>query len=396
VDVRVINPDNQQDTLLNGYTYIFTNPAPTVTSVVPNSGPIGGGTAVTITGTGFMGGAVVTFGTFGALSTAVISATQIQCTTAPATGFGTTTQVNVTVTNPDTQFGVLTNGFTYVAPAGQRVAAYTIDSSPGVDLWWYDFTTNGVLVANVMIGGGMHTNGADPQTDVYVLDWQHAEILGYMSQRYLRNFDGTKTTGVSFNICFVGVQPTTPWIPPPANQGPAQSFQYNVMELYDTDPNATSALGRAGLDFTTNGSGMPVNGRRENNARGNGLGCFMQPIWNNLQSFGRVSVLNPVLSATDRQYVDGSYVLGSGTAGQDARFTAIRNNIQGFADGLSTVGMHETGHSVGLVVTARGAGNHCTVGTCPMQAVASWNNTAFCTGTSSCTAELAVSLGYSP
>jgi hypothetical protein len=168
------------------------------------------------------------------------------------------------------------------------------------------------------------------------------------------------------------------------------------MEYYDTDPNATSALGRAGLDFSTNASGMPVNGRRENNTLGNGLGIFMTPIWNNLQSFGRVSVLNPALSASDRQFVDGSYTLGSGTPTQDARFTAIQNNIQNFADGLATVSMHENGHSVGLVVTARASGNHCTVGTCPMQAVASWNNTAFCTGTSSCTAELAVSLGYSP
>jgi hypothetical protein len=31
-----------------------------------------------------------------------------------------------------------------------------------------------------------------------------------------------------------------------------------------------------------------------------------------------------------------------------------------------------------------------------MRAVASWSVHSFCTGTSSCTAELAVALGYSP
>ena len=46
-------------TLTNGFTYEVT---PTVTNISPNSGPVAGGTAVTITGTGFASGATVTIG----------------------------------------------------------------------------------------------------------------------------------------------------------------------------------------------------------------------------------------------------------------------------------------------------------------------------------------------
>jgi IPT/TIG domain len=65
---------------------------PTVDSVVPNSGPPGGGTSVTITGTNFTGATAVKFGA--AATFAVNSSTQITATSPP--GFGT---VDITVTN---------------------------------------------------------------------------------------------------------------------------------------------------------------------------------------------------------------------------------------------------------------------------------------------------------
>ena len=39
-----------------------TNPAPTVASITPNTGTSNGGTAITITGTGFLTGVTVSFG----------------------------------------------------------------------------------------------------------------------------------------------------------------------------------------------------------------------------------------------------------------------------------------------------------------------------------------------
>lgn len=87
-------------------------PAPTVTAVAPASGPLAGGTAITITGTGFATGATVDLG--GSLATAVVvvSATSITATTAAhAPG-----AVVVTVTNVDGQGGTLSGGFSYLGP----------------------------------------------------------------------------------------------------------------------------------------------------------------------------------------------------------------------------------------------------------------------------------------
>ncbi len=68
---------------------------PVVTGVVPSSGPTAGGTSVTITGTDFVTGATVHFGTKLATKVTVVSATRITATS-PA-GAGT---VGVTVTTP--------------------------------------------------------------------------------------------------------------------------------------------------------------------------------------------------------------------------------------------------------------------------------------------------------
>src|SRR5207244_12028033 len=84
VTVTVTNPDTQSGSLSNGFTYLA---APTVSSVTPNSGPVGGGTAVTIAGTNFVSGAAVTFGGTAATGVAVVSPTQITATT-PAQGAG--------------------------------------------------------------------------------------------------------------------------------------------------------------------------------------------------------------------------------------------------------------------------------------------------------------------
>jgi hypothetical protein len=68
---------------------------PAVTKVGPAKGPVGGGTAVKITGTGFTGTTVVRFGSQEASFT-VTSATKILATAPP----GTVGTVDVTVTNP--------------------------------------------------------------------------------------------------------------------------------------------------------------------------------------------------------------------------------------------------------------------------------------------------------
>lgn len=87
------------------------NPAPTVTSISPLSGTTAGGTAVTITGTGFLTGASVTIAGSAATNVSVTSSSSITATT-PAHAAGV---VAVTVTNTDGKSSTLNNAFTYTA-----------------------------------------------------------------------------------------------------------------------------------------------------------------------------------------------------------------------------------------------------------------------------------------
>jgi uncharacterized protein YhjY with autotransporter beta-barrel domain len=93
---------------------INAQPPPTITGVSPALGPLGGGTAVNITGTGFTGATALKFGSNNGLSVTVVNATSITATSPPGTGV-----VNVFVTTPGgTNAADPANRFTYVpAPA---------------------------------------------------------------------------------------------------------------------------------------------------------------------------------------------------------------------------------------------------------------------------------------
>ncbi|HPA50336.1 MAG TPA: IPT/TIG domain-containing protein [Thermoanaerobaculia bacterium] len=87
-------------------------PPPTVSTVLPSSGPTAGGTTVTITGTNLGSTSAVTFGGTAATSFTVSSATQVTATT-PAHAAGA---VDVVVTTSGGS-ATSTGGFTFVAPA---------------------------------------------------------------------------------------------------------------------------------------------------------------------------------------------------------------------------------------------------------------------------------------
>ena len=97
----------QSGSLTSAFTYIAS---PTVSGVLPSSGPVAGGTAVTITGANFATGATVTFGGVAATNVVVVNSTTITATT-PAGSAGV---VTVTVTM-NGQSGSLAGGFTYIA-----------------------------------------------------------------------------------------------------------------------------------------------------------------------------------------------------------------------------------------------------------------------------------------
>ncbi|NUS53820.1 MAG: IPT/TIG domain-containing protein [Streptomycetaceae bacterium] len=94
----------------NGFPYIYAGapmPPPVITSVVPNSGPIVGGTVVTITGSGFTGASAVSFGATPATSFTVLSDASVTAVAPPGTG-----TVSVIVTSPAGTSNVGT--YTYV------------------------------------------------------------------------------------------------------------------------------------------------------------------------------------------------------------------------------------------------------------------------------------------
>lgn len=88
---------------------LSATPTVTALSVTPNIGPVGGGTPVTITGSGFLEGAKVTFGNIAATAVLVSSPTSLTAITPPhAAGI-----VDIEVTNTNNQKGVLKGGYTY-------------------------------------------------------------------------------------------------------------------------------------------------------------------------------------------------------------------------------------------------------------------------------------------
>ncbi len=84
---------------------------PVLTSLSVSVGSVSGGTAVTLTGTGFATGDTVTFGGAAATSVVVVSATQITCVT-PAGSAGAN---NVVVTDLASHTSTLAGAFTYIA-----------------------------------------------------------------------------------------------------------------------------------------------------------------------------------------------------------------------------------------------------------------------------------------
>jgi len=109
-DVVVTNPDGQKGTLRGGYTY---NPFPVIEEIEPDfGGPLTGRTPLTITGSNFMAGVIVTISGNRVQRLDFFSPTELRLRT-PA---GTAGPKDVRVLNPDGQEAVLQEGFTYNPP----------------------------------------------------------------------------------------------------------------------------------------------------------------------------------------------------------------------------------------------------------------------------------------
>ena len=254
VNVTVTNPDAQSGTLASSFTY--TVPAPTVTSVAPSSGPIAGGTAVTITGANFVTGGTVSLGGSAATGVSVVNNTTITATT-PAHAAGA---VSVTVTNPDAQTGTLASGFTYLGPA-PTVSNVAPASGPTTGGTAVTITgTNFAAGATVSVGGSPAT-GVSVVNSTTITTTTPAHAAGAVSVTVTNADAQTGTLASAFTyaaaaISFVKVAAATPQSPSgtvavtyPGGQT-AGDLNIVVVGWNDTTATVQSVLDSAGNVYT--------------------------------------------------------------------------------------------------------------------------------------------------
>jgi IPT/TIG domain len=145
VDVVVTNPGGETSRLEGAYTYVVI-PPPSITGIQENVGSTSGGGPVTITGTGFVAGAVATLD--GVRIGGYVYQGSILAT-APAHAAG---KVDLVVTNPDGQADTLSGGYTYVSPETFDINGEWkggADSNYGTD---FGFTIRNGAVISVSCG----------------------------------------------------------------------------------------------------------------------------------------------------------------------------------------------------------------------------------------------------
>ncbi|HSH55550.1 MAG TPA: IPT/TIG domain-containing protein [Candidatus Limnocylindrales bacterium] len=193
----------------SGARYAVRLPAPTVTAATPASGPAAGGTVVAITGTNFVSGAKVSFGTAPAAAVTFVSGTSLQVTAPGSTTGGAR---NIVITNPDGQTATLVNGFTYVAPP----TLSTVSPTSGVVTGGTKLTlsgTNFVSGVTVTVGGAAATSVAVVSgTSITALAPAHA--LGLVDI-VVKNPDGQSVTKAGA-FTYVNPAPTISAITPNA------------------------------------------------------------------------------------------------------------------------------------------------------------------------------------
>ena len=165
VNITVTTPGGTTPiTTADQFTYFY--PTPSISSVSPNAGGPGGGTSVTITGTGFTGATLVSFGSTPAASITVNSNNSITATSPAGTA---TSSVNITVTGPGGTSAITTaDTFTY-GPVVQSVAPTTGTHLGGttVTIKGAGFTgTTQVSFGTTVVTSGITVNAAGTQITV--------------------------------------------------------------------------------------------------------------------------------------------------------------------------------------------------------------------------------------
>jgi hypothetical protein len=134
--------------------------APTITSIAPNNGPLGGGTSVAVTGTGFISGTTIKFGSTSSPSVTINSATSLTAVSPAGSSEGV---VNVTATN--------SNGTSSAVPKDQ----FAYDGPPSGPWLGLDGNSNGAWVGG--IGDFTSHNVVYDRGGAPGIDWPAGEVL---------------------------------------------------------------------------------------------------------------------------------------------------------------------------------------------------------------------------
>jgi hypothetical protein len=215
VDVVVTTPLGTA-TLEDGFTYVVA-PNPSLAS--PSFGPIGGGTVVNLTGTGFTGTTSVTVGGNPGTDVSVDSDTQITFTTP----VGVVGQANIVVTTP-VGSGTLTNGFTYLpAPTLTNITPFQGNPAGG---------TTVIISGSGLTGATSVTFGGDAATSFTVLSDSQIEAVtpggtGEVDV-VVTTPGGSDTLAGGFNgFEYIDLTPTVTLVTPPA--GPTSGGSVTIL-----------------------------------------------------------------------------------------------------------------------------------------------------------------------
>jgi LysM repeat protein len=189
------------------------------------------------------------------------------------------------------------------------------------DVWHIDFELRADLFSADLAAHGLRSGHA--ATDALMRERVIEGLLSHLSQKYRLDADGNAVSGVSWRVSFTSAAPAG-----------RPRRDYSREAVGGTHEDGGGTLGVSYLD--------PGNRRKEDNDDLGELGIFSASI------YGRDSRLRPALTAADRRYLDGSYLLGDGSTSDDRRFRRIRTVSDDWAHALSVVTAHEVGHSVGL------------------------------------------------
>ncbi|MBC3411723.1 autotransporter domain-containing protein [Pseudomonas sp. SWRI51] len=202
-------------TLTNAYTYV--TPAPTLSSINPNSGSTAGGTSVTLTGTNLSGATAVTFDGVAATGLVVNSSTSVTVTT-PAHAAGA---VAVSITTPG-GIATLGSGYTYLVaapvagPVSATVAANTSNNTITLSL-------SGGAASSVAIAGGP-TNGTATASGTTITYTPTAGYSGADAFTYTATNSGGTSAPATVTVT---VSPPTLTVAPATLPNPSYASAYS-------------------------------------------------------------------------------------------------------------------------------------------------------------------------